>query len=92
MKFPRWVMDPTLSEAQRQSNKIKFALYTAKLQLSDDIGLTPLARAIGCTNQGLYSAIERGYLTPMMALRIENLVGADIVPKELLCPDFLKEV
>jgi DNA-binding XRE family transcriptional regulator len=83
MDFPLWADTP--------QHRLRFALRLAALHHNEDGSLVFLADAIGVTKHAFYSALERGYTTPQMAISLELLLGEKIAPRENFCPATITE-
>lgn len=86
IKTPRWVEG---SPPERQAaEKQRFLLQLAALYLDPKGRLSVLSRACGLSDNTLATLSRRDDpLSPEIAIKIEQVVGRDILPRELIRPD-----
>jgi hypothetical protein len=82
---PKWVAD--LPDVEQQAAKTRFYLFLAAVYAEDRGNLSKLARLLDNSVQAVHGAVERGSVSPEMAVAIENLLGRAQFPRELFRPD-----
>lgn len=88
MKFPAWVHAPVkgkrLSEATIASNRLKYMLVHAALQVGAESTVSGVARYADVPRTHLYNYIRRGSFPQKMAEAIEQAIG-----KRFICAQHL---
>lgn len=72
------------------AGRLEYHLRLAALHHNPDGSLVTLAKALNFGSNVFYTGIRAGTLTPAVATAVELLVGRDIAPRELLCPQLAK--
>lgn len=85
MTFPKWALDPSLTDAERASHRLNYLVRLAALNHNPEGSLPALADAIGVSRETLYSSIKEGRMSVLLATAIEHLVGRAVVKREDLC-------
>lgn len=78
MRVPGWV-----APEQYQ----RFALRLAALYFSEDGGLGALSEGLGYTRPALHVALSGKGLNADHCIKLENLLGRDLFPREFFRPD-----
>lgn len=90
--IPKWlaILPPHQINTRRLRNR--YLIKSAALCHTQDGQLELLARSVGCAYSTLVGAYapDSPVLTPDMALRLEDVMSRDILPRELLLPDIFK--
>lgn len=79
---------PQIKRLPIESNgeRIRLMVRTAALHFVKDGALDKFAKLLGFQYQIFYIAIKQGYMNPAKARQIEEMVGRDLIQKEILCP------
>ena len=83
-KEPRWLAN--LPSLEQDGARLAYHLGIAALHASPEGTMKALAEKIGLSESSFSQAKRRGVLAPRICIKIENLVGREIMPRELLCP------
>lgn len=71
----------------KKAAELNLLIRAAALTLDPLARLEPLADKSGLSSAGIRLAIRRGYFTAGQACALELAVGAELLPKEKLCPE-----
>jgi len=82
---PKWLSDTP--DVDKPAAKTRFYLNLAATYCGDRGNITKLARALDVEAKTIHSAIDRGQVSPEMAVALENLLGRAQFPRELFRPD-----
>lgn len=85
-KEPLWLNELPVSE--RAGALLSYHLGIAALHASPNGTMKELADLIKWPESGFSQAKRRGSISPRIAIRIENELGRNVMPRELLCPEF----
>lgn len=84
--FPRWIEE--LPDSEKTVARTRFLCRLAALHASPEGRLTTLSTMLGLHENSLATLIRQpNGLTPEMAVKLEELLGVDMFPRELLRPD-----
>ncbi len=84
MKFPSRIDSQRHAGPTRATMRLKYMLQRAALDHFGRPSMHDLAREAGCNHSSIFNAIERGYFTEEMALKIEQVFGRKALPHEWL--------
>lgn len=84
MQFPETDRKPRLSQRERASQRIRYLFIRAALHVGQRGSVRGLARAIGMNHSTLHKAIDDGYCSPNVAIKIEELCSRKHTPHEWL--------
>lgn len=88
IKFPAWVEGPDAVKADRQRNRLKHLLQIVATKTAPNDArpyYTVVGEQCGISRETCYKAVrDRGYLSPISAIKIENTVGRDVMRAEWL--------
>jgi hypothetical protein len=82
MYFPPWV--EVKNNKKRAQNRLKYLLVHATHQAFGKPSIRRLATAAGCNHSSIFNAIDRGWFTADMAVKIEKAVGPHRLPTRAL--------
>jgi hypothetical protein len=85
-KEPSWLADMPLPE--RAGALLAYHLGIAALHASPAGTMKELADLVGWPESSFSVAKKKGALSPRICIKIEQLLGRDVMPRELLCPEF----
>ncbi len=85
-KEPLWLNDLPVSE--RAGALLSYHLGIAALHASSAGTMKALAELLDWPESGFSQAKQKGSISPRIAIKIEILLGRDVMPRELLCPEF----
>lgn len=83
---PKWLQNVPAPE--RAGALLAYHLGIAALHASQAGTMKELADMVGWPESSFSQAKKKGALAPRMCIKIEQVVGRDIMPRELLCPEF----
>lgn len=83
MQLPKWVTDSSLSDQDREKQRINYYLRVAALHHNPHGSIVELSRAVGFFDTYLRNSINRGHLNRKAALAIEGLVGKEVFDASL---------
>jgi hypothetical protein len=86
---PAWIAE--LSESERSPAKVRFYLNLAAAYHNESALLTTLSRALDLEASRLNVCRQRGRVSPELAVKLESLLGADLFPRELFNPIFVRQ-
>ena len=86
IRFPEWL--EKVDEDRQAAEKTRFLLRLAALYVDSEGRLSELSKACGLADNTLATVSRRqDRLSPEIAVKIEEVVGRDILPRELFRPD-----
>ncbi|WLJ71108.1 hypothetical protein [Sphingomonas phage Carli] len=83
---PSWLH--TIPEEERGSARLRWVLEIAAAYATAEGTMTALSVLCGMDQSTIGKAKHLGQLSPRLAIKIENVLGRDIMPREMLCPEF----
>lgn len=84
-KEPLWLASVPVPE--RAGALLSYYLGIAALHASPAGTMKELADLIEWPESGFSQAKRKGFLSPRVCIKIEQLLGRDVMPRELLCPE-----
>ncbi len=85
LPLPAWIS--ALPEADRAQQKLRYLIRAAALYHTENGSVAALSYACGWGKNTLHMIHQRGQMTTDAALKIEAVVGRDVLPRELLLPE-----
>ena len=83
--FPPWVTaQKKMTPDQQRRNILTFLVRRAALQIDGTASYRALAQRLGFRHTTFCAYVARGRFSRNLAMAIENLVGRDLAPHELL--------
>jgi hypothetical protein len=83
---PKWL--DTLPEADRPAARLRWILEIAAAYHSPEGAMTTLSKACGKADSTVSKAKYDGRISARLAIQIEQVLGRDIMPREIICPEF----
>lgn len=85
IQCPAWLA--TLPESEQKVARRKFLLKACAMHASEAGTVRRMAELLGYNAGSLYTYFGDAEMPPKLAIAIENLLGADVAPRELLLPE-----
>lgn len=82
---PRWLAD--LPEDDRPAARLRWILEIAASYATPEGTMTALSLLCDKSDSTIGKAKHLGQLSPRLAIKIEQVLGRDIMPREALCPE-----
>lgn len=85
---PKWL--ESLPEADRPAARLRWILEIAAAYASPEGTMTILSRLCDKSDSTVGKAKFDGQISARLAIKIEEVLGRDIMPREVICPEFFQ--
>lgn len=83
---PKWLQ--TLPAAERPAARLRWILEIAASYATPEGTMTALSRLCDKSDSTVGKAKFDGQISARLAIKIEQVIGRDIMPREVICPEF----
>lgn len=86
--YPEPIWLATIPEVDRPSARLRWVLEIAAAYATAEGTMTALSVLCGMDPSTVGKAKFDGRISPRLAIKIENVLGRTIMPREFICPEF----
>ena len=83
---PRWLA--SIPDADRPAARLRWVLEIAAAYATPEGTMTALSVLCGMDQSTVGKAKFDGRISPRLAIKIERVLGREIMPREFICPEY----